>query len=90
MLFVNMYISTFLLYLYYCTYSARAILLVSTCLNPKFRFKLKNDHICEIGRFLIFPLLIRRYPSLHIINKRVPHGTVAANVSTPLRPRVAC
>jgi len=50
MLYVNMYISTFLLLKYYCIYTAYAILLISTCLTKT--FDRINDRICENGRFL--------------------------------------
>lgn len=43
MLFVNVSISTFLLYLYCCRYAPGAISLISTCLNPKFDSNKRPD-----------------------------------------------
>ena len=45
MLYVNIYINTFLLYLYYCIYNAGAILLISTCLNPNFDSNKKRPYL---------------------------------------------
>jgi len=77
MLYVNIYISFYLLCIYSCTYSFGAILYISTCLNPKFRFKTKRP-ICETGRFYLSHAT--KYPTLErvmSVKKLVFMGTTA-------------